>query len=285
MKIGLICEGGGTKGAYTAGVLSCFIDNDIKFPYCVGISSGTLNLMGFLSNQTDYLENIAVNIASNPELIGLKTILREGQIYGINRLFELIDESIPFNKMCATNNPMLCETGVYHIESGEIHYFQNDALISDNRLAKASCALLMLAKPVTLNGEKYMDAGLKVMIPIERSIQQGNEKHIFISTKEENFVRKKAPLWQNILCKLCYPNATHIQNDLKLRDERYLQQWNVVKKLENEGKAIVLRPSKDMGIKRSTQDKTLLLEWYKLGYEDTLQKLELIREFMNKKSD
>ena len=39
-KIGLICEGGGTKAAYTCGVLQCFLDNDINFPYTVGISAG-----------------------------------------------------------------------------------------------------------------------------------------------------------------------------------------------------------------------------------------------------
>ena len=31
-KIGLICEGGGTKAAYTCGVLQCFLDYDIEFP-------------------------------------------------------------------------------------------------------------------------------------------------------------------------------------------------------------------------------------------------------------
>ena len=30
-KIGLICEGGGTKAAYTCGVLQCFLDYDIEF--------------------------------------------------------------------------------------------------------------------------------------------------------------------------------------------------------------------------------------------------------------
>ena len=29
-KIGLICEGGGTKAAYTCGVLQCFLDNNIE---------------------------------------------------------------------------------------------------------------------------------------------------------------------------------------------------------------------------------------------------------------
>ena len=97
-----------------------------------------------------------------------------------------------------------------------------------------------------------MDAGLVDMIPIEQSIRQGNTKHVFISTKEENYVRKPAPGWQ------------------------------IVKELEEQGNAIVLRPSADYGVTRYTHDKELLGRWFDLGYEDTKNRLDMIREFMEK---
>lgn len=282
MKVGLICEGGGTKGAYTSGVLNCFIDAGIEFDYCVGISSGTINLMGYIAKQPEFLKNVAVELSCDQQMIGFKTIKNEGQIYGLERLFSRMQETVPFDKKTATLNSCECETGVYHIQSGEIRYFDKQKLIENDVLAKASCALLMLTKPIKMDNEAYMDAGLKVMIPIERSIEKGNDKHIFISTKEENFVRKKAPLWQRLFCKIFYPGNKHVQKDLLLRDERYNQQWGIVKQLEKEGKALVLRPSKDMGIKRSTQDKEKLEKWYQLGYDDTYQKLQEIKQFMGK---
>ena len=52
-KIGLICEGGGTKAAYTCGVLQCFLDYDIEFPYTVGISAGAEVLLPFVAKQKD----------------------------------------------------------------------------------------------------------------------------------------------------------------------------------------------------------------------------------------
>ena len=39
-NIGLICEGGGTKAAYSAGVLQCLLDCKIYLPYTAGISAG-----------------------------------------------------------------------------------------------------------------------------------------------------------------------------------------------------------------------------------------------------
>ena len=36
-KIGLVLEGGGLRAAYTAGILSWFIDHDVAFDFVVGI--------------------------------------------------------------------------------------------------------------------------------------------------------------------------------------------------------------------------------------------------------
>ena len=41
-KIGLVLEGGGMRGAYTAGVLDWLIEHEMVFDYVVGISSGAL---------------------------------------------------------------------------------------------------------------------------------------------------------------------------------------------------------------------------------------------------
>ena len=37
MSVGLVLEGGGMRGSYTAGVLSAFEDNDVYFPSIYGI--------------------------------------------------------------------------------------------------------------------------------------------------------------------------------------------------------------------------------------------------------
>ena len=43
-KIGLVLEGGGIRGAYTAGAVKWLNDNNITFDYGVGISSGSVYL-------------------------------------------------------------------------------------------------------------------------------------------------------------------------------------------------------------------------------------------------
>lgn len=55
-RVGIVAEGGGTKAAYSAGVLKCLLEHDIVLPYCVGISAGTEILLSYVSKQVDRLE-------------------------------------------------------------------------------------------------------------------------------------------------------------------------------------------------------------------------------------
>ena len=65
-----------------------------------------------------------------------------------------------------------------------------------------------------------------------------------------------------------------------MRHLRYEEQWGKVKALEKEGKALILRPHKDMGITRYTTDRALLAPWFQLGYDETKERMEEIRAFI-----
>ena len=44
-RTGLVLEGGGMRAIFTVGVLDCFMDHDIWFPYTIGVSAGASNGM------------------------------------------------------------------------------------------------------------------------------------------------------------------------------------------------------------------------------------------------
>ncbi len=276
--VGLICEGGGTKAAYTSGVLHCFIDNDMFFEYSVGISAGTANLISYLAKQPKRLEYMAIDLAVDKKTIGLNNILKEGSFFGLSYIYDNLEKHVPLDREAFENNGMRLDTGLYDLENDKIIYV-NKSYNDGSAMVKAACALAVLCRPYTLRGHKYLDAGIIDMIPIEQSIRQGMKKHLFISTKEENFDRKPASAIQINACKMRYPKYPMVAKHLKNRHEYYEAQWSVVKKLENEGNCLVLRPTKDLQISRTTQDRAKLQEWYRLGYEDTQARLEEIKQF------
>lgn len=280
-KIGLICEGGGTKAAYTCGVLKCFLDYDVKFPYAVGISAGAEVLLPFISNQKERLRISGVDAASDPKAMGISPLVKERGLFGINHVCEYIEKHAPLDYETFMKNETQLDIGVYNMDTNKVEYFSKEYFDpAEQNLMKASCALFLLTRPYKFRGQTYMDAGLVDMIPIEQSIRQGMEKHVFISTKEENYVRKAAPNWQIRLAQMMYPGKKEIRGNLKIRHLNYQKQWQIVKELENQGKALVLRPSADYGVTRYTQDKDLLQRWFDLGYDDTRNRMDMIRKFM-----
>ena len=120
------------------------------------------------------------------------------------------------------------------------------------------------------------------MIPVEPALKKGCDKVIFISTKEENYIRKPAPGYQLKLARMAYKKEPYIAEDLRVRHENYAKQWGIVKEMQSKGNALVLRPSMDMGISRYTTDQEKLNKWYDLGYQDTLNRIEEIKAFMSK---
>ena len=54
----LILEGGTLRPIFSAGVMDALLDNNIMFPYCIGVSAGITNGVSYLSKQ--YKRNLEV---------------------------------------------------------------------------------------------------------------------------------------------------------------------------------------------------------------------------------
>ncbi len=278
-RVGIVAEGGGTKAAYSAGVLKCLLEHDIILPYCVGISAGTEVLLSYVSKQIKRLEVTGIDAPCQKGVVGLEPFFKEGSLFGIEATAKYIESKEPLDFDAFYSSETKMDIGLYDIETHEVKYFDKSTVDKEQTVVKASCALLLLAKPYKYNGRMYMDAGLVDMISIYQSIKSGNDKHIIISTKEEGYVRKPAPKWQLWLSKWVYKDDK-ITQDLKERHIRYKEQWDTIANLEKQGKAIVLRPHKDLGVTRYTTDPKKLGPWFQLGYEETLERIDEIKEFV-----
>ena len=51
MSVGLVLEGGGVRGLYTAGVLDVFLDAGVKVDGIVSVSAGALFGVNYVSGQ------------------------------------------------------------------------------------------------------------------------------------------------------------------------------------------------------------------------------------------
>lgn len=280
VKTGLVVEGGGTKIAYTGGVLQCFLEQGIDIPYCVGISAGAMMLLPYVSRQPGRLRLTGVDAASQKDLIGLKPIIEEGSLFALEKTAQFIQEKMPLDYETFFSSPTQLDIGVYDMKTRKTRYYGKEYVDASDDLLIASCSLLLLSKPKQFDGNTVIDAGLTDMIPVSQALKAGCEKVIVVSTKEEGYRRKKVPWWQLMGARLVYHDP-QITEDFRNRHIHYEEQWQIIHDLEKEGKALVLRPHQDYGITRYTTDREKLDAWFKLGYAETLERLGEIRAFLD----
>lgn len=280
VKTGLVVEGGGTKIAYTGGVLQCFLEQGIDIPYCVGISAGAMMLLPYVSRQPGRLRLTGVDAASQKDLIGLKPIMEEGSLFALEKTAQFIQEKMSLDYETFFSSPTQLDIGVYDMKTRKTRYYGKEYVDASDDLLIASCSLLLLSKPKQFDGNTVIDAGLTDMIPVSQALKAGCEKVIVVSTKEEGYRRKKAPWWQLMGARLVYHDR-QITEDFRNRHIHYEEQWQIIHDLEKEGKALVLRPHQDYGITRYTTDREKLDAWFKLGYAETLERLGEIRAFLD----
>ncbi len=269
MKTALVLEGGGMRGAYTAGCLAWLVDHEISFDSAYGISTGAVHLGSFLEGNIDFLYDLSTNHIADKKLIGLSPLLREHHYVGYDYLFEHILPVVKhYDLKKARTNKTNAKFGVYDMTKGETFFLSFKDLDDRLLLLKGACTLPIIGKPVTYEAKDYLDGGITKMIPIEESLKDENDLHLIITTKPYDYVRKAAKKMIVDLMKHVYPSCPQISKDYAMRHLNYNRQLELARKLEKEKKAVYMCPSEHINVKRLTGDKPNLRRLYELGYQD-----------------
>lgn len=282
-KIGLVLEGGGMRGSYTAGALAWLIDNNIEFDYGVGISAGAINLCSYLLKNKNYLHDITVKYMSDKKNVGMVPLLKEHRYVGYDYMFDdLLQHQVKYDTTPIKEKNMPMEFGVYDLNQEKTIFFDAQALDDDLRMLKASCTLPIAGRIVDYNGYRFLDGGISIMIPIQRAFDAGCDKNLVIITKPEGYVRKAAGSFMQHLMKFNYPKYKKMVYDYTHRHESYNQQMELIEEKVKENKCLLIRPSQNIPVKRFSGDPENLKKLYELGYEDMENQKEEILKFMQK---
>lgn len=276
-KIGLVLEGGGMRGAYTAGCLAWMIDNKIETDYGIGISMGALHLCSYLLKDTKMLYQTSVTYMSDNHIIGLSPLFREKRYVGYEYVFEeLLKKELKYDTTPIREKNIDMEIGVYDLEKSETVFFNSQDLDDDMMMVKAACILPIAGNIVDYNGRRYLDGGITVMVPIERALEKGCDKTIIITTKPEGYVRKAAGAFMRWFMKVNYPKYPKMVIDYTNRHLNYNRQMAKVKEEVEAKRAVLIRPSVSIPVKRFSGDPENLEKLYHLGYQDMEAKKEEI---------
>lgn len=268
-KTGLVLEGGGVRGAYTAGACKWLVDNGIRFDYSVGISSGAVYQTCYELGDTGVMEKISCEYSCADDAVGIKALLTEGYYVAYKKLFreDLIGKEHFSVKELRDRNANM-EIGCYDLEQGQTIFFNSQDLDDEMELLRASCSLPIAAPVVDFKGHHLLDGGITKMIPIERAVEQNCTKTLVVTTKPKDYVRKPAAFLVKVLMRLVYPKYPAVLRDYKVRHLNYYKQIDLINRLVDEGNAVMMYPSRTIKVSRWKGDPEKCRELFKLGYQD-----------------
>lgn len=277
---GLILEGGGMRGVYTAGVLDCFMDNDIWLSHCYGVSAGAVNATNYLSKQRGRTFRITADYINDKRYCSVKNLLTTGDLFGADFLYNRIPNELdPFDYKAFEKSDTRMTAVVTNITTGQPEYKPLTDLRREMQWLRASCSLPLLSKPVALGGGSYLDGGISDSIPLAKAMKDGHTKNIVILTRHDGYQKEPEGITA-LLGRLLYSHYPRTLEVGKRRHLMYNRQLTLVAEQERLGNALVLRPKEPVTIGRAEKDKKKLTALYEQGYADAKEKRNEIMEFL-----
>lgn len=264
-QTGLVLEGGGMRGIFTAGVLDYFMDKGIYFSYTIGVSAGATNGLSYASRQRGRARYSNIDLMSQYDYIGLKPLLKQRNIMDFNLLFNIYPEKIyPFDyeTYFKSNERFVMVTS--NCLTGEPVYFeekQNKERLLD--ICRATCSLPVFCPVAYVDGVPMVDGGVCDALPIRKSIADGNIRNVIVLTRNKGY---RKPDKQRKLPGFIYRKYPELRRQLMLRYERYNETIEYIEQLEAEGKALVIRPVEKIVVDRMERNVQKLTDFYNQGY-------------------
>lgn len=176
-RAGLILEGGGMRGVYTAGVLDCFLDEGLFFNRCYGVSAGAGQACSYLSRQRGRGRATAMDYLRDKRCARLWSLRRTGDYFGAEFLYDLLPNEIyPYDYDAFQAYTGTFYTVVTNCDSGEAEYVPVRDMRRDIIYVRASSSLPLLSRMVEAGGRRYLDGGIADSIPLRRAEADGCEK-------------------------------------------------------------------------------------------------------------
>ena len=279
IEAGLVVEGGGMRGVYTAGVLDYFMEKNLYFDDCYGVSAGACHISSYVSKQIGRSIKVTLDYINDKRYCSVNSLIKTGDMFGVEMLYDLIPNKLElydydtFNKFKGNFYSV-----VTNCKTGKAEYIKIKDMKKDIIAVRASSSLPLLSRIVEINGKEYLDGGITDSIPIKKSIKDGHKKNVVILTRDKTY-RKSKPKFLSFF-KLKYKKYPNLVKAIENRYKIYNETLDFLEEEKAKNKVFIIQPKLPVKISRIEKDKDKLKELYNQGYEDAKEIYEDLMKFL-----
>lgn len=283
MRRALILSGGGSKGAYQAGVIKYLLcDLGLRYDIVCGVSVGALNaatLAMYSHGQEkqaveDMLEtwmSIKTSAVKKWWLpLGYIHALWKGSLYNSEPLIDFVKKRFDIERLRSSGKKL--SVGAVSLKTGRYHRF-DETHPNILEAVLASSAFPAMLCPIEIEGELWIDGGVMNVTPLKAAMDLGADSIDVIMTSPRHGISnfKGKPNAIDVALR-----SIDIQGDEVVEtDIRLAQLYNqLLMHAPIEGKRTVsvrvLRPSQVLGAPSLEFDHDKIMKMIRLGYDEAV---------------
>ena len=276
-KTGLVLEGGGMRGIYTAGVLDVFLDHDISFDGVIGVSAGAVHGASFVSGQKERSIRYYKKYCNDKRFMSFKNWLRTGNLVDEQFCFHDIPERLdPYDYEAFDRGNTRFYVACSNVETGKAEYLEIKDMFKDVEYFRATASLPYVSQMVEVGGMKLLDGGCTDSIPLRAFAKMGYKKCVVVLTRPAGYRKKPGNFW---LPEAAYHKYPAFVRALRSRYYFYNKTVEWIDRLEQEGKIFVIRPSVALPIGRTEHSVEKLQETYDIGRKDAANQMHAMENW------
>lgn len=280
-KLGLVLEGGGMRGSYTAGVVDFLMEKNIYADGVIGVSAGACHACSYASKQIGRNQKIIDRFINDKRYMSFQSLMKTGDLFGVEFAYDKIPNELELYDYDAfTKQGMKLYAVCSNLETGKPEYLLCKEMRKDVIYVRASASLPLLSRIVEVDGMKLLDGGATDSIPYKKFQEMGYDKNIVVLTRGKEYRKGKNTLLP--LIRRRYKAYPKFVEALENRHITYNACVDELEESEARKEIFVIRPSKPIKIGRLEKDKDKLMNLYKEGYHDAKMMYQDILDYLNK---
>ncbi len=271
MKKGLVLEGGGVRGIYTAGVLDVFLENSVTFDGVIGVSAGAAHGCSYLSNQHGRSIRYYEKYCDDARFMSFRNLITTGDFVGVQfSYYDLPNKYDLYDYEAFAKNESEFYVVCSNLVTGKPEYIRITDMRSQVEYLRASASLPYFSRIVEIDGNKYLDGGCTDAIPFEAFGKMGFDKNVVVLTRPADY-RKTAE--KPMFSRLFYKKYPEFVSAMHRRHEMYNSTVERVFEAEARGEIFVIRPQAPLPASRLEHDRQKVRATYDVGREDATREL------------
>ena len=274
MRVAAVIPGGGMVNAFVSGVIKGAQLQPSHFNAIFTHSSAAHLSAFFIAGQIELSKRIWVDELTKSEVFNRANVLKGKRPANVDFLVDECCKELDIDAVTGSRTKLV--VSLFRRRDGKTKYFEATKQ-NIRTLLKATGAIPLIARPVTLADASYADGGTGEALPVEKAYAMGYRK-ILVILNEPIDVEMES--FSKLITWLAFPTSGNARRAAQARKSHFDKAIDFIQRPPADVEVHVISPGKKLPAARFCRSKKLVEETYQIGVEKGQTERDILQGFL-----